>query len=403
MGNSLPGNNKIYGIMFGFSSISYYIVRNRTILKTNMYISRRRTLALLGGGFIAAAGAGATAFVTTRTPETALAPWQKAGSYQDPRKKALSYAILAPNPHNLQPWMVDLVGADTVILYRDPDRALPHTDPFSRQITIGLGCFLEQLRIAATLTGHRVDLNLFPEGEKGPVAVATFTLGTTPDPLAAQIMHRRSCKEPMQMTAIESTKVSALADYAKIITETDAVEQLRELTWDAWMVEAETPRTLKESVDLMRMGKAEINANPDGIDLGGPMLETLILLGVLSREAQLDPDSEASSSAISIYSKMLAATPAYAVITSSKNDRVSQINTGSEWLRLNLKTTELGLALHPVSQALQEYEEMTANFARAHQLLAGNGETVQMLGRLGYGPKVAQTPRWPLEAKLLNG
>ena len=205
------------------------------------------------------------------------------------------------------------------------------------------------------------------------------------------------------MTAIESTKVSALADYAKIITETDAVEQLRELTWDAWMVEAETPRTLKESVDLMRMGKAEINANPDGIDLGGPMLETLILLGVLSREAQLDPDSEASSSAISIYSKMLAATPAYAVITSSKNDRVSQINTGSEWLRLNLKTTELGLALHPVSQALQEYEEMTANFARAHQLLAGNGETVQMLGRLGYGPKVAQTPRWPLEAKLLNG
>ena len=367
-----------------------------------MSLSRRKTLALLGGGFIAAAGAGATAFVTTREPETALAPWQAAGSYQEPRKNALSYAILAPNPHNLQPWMVELVGTDTVILYRDPDRALPHTDPFSRQITIGLGCFLEQLRIAATQTGHRVNLNLFPEGETGPVAIATFTPGATLDPLASQMMHRRSCKEPMQMTAIESAKVSALENYANIVTEANTVDQLRELTWDAWMVEFETPRTLKESIDLMRIGKAEINANPDGIDLGGPMLESLMLLGVLTREAQLDPDSEASRSAISIYSEMMAATPAYAVITSANNDRVSQIDAGSEWLRLNLKTTELGLALHPVSQALQEYEEMKSNFARAHQLLAGNGETVQMLGRLGYGPRIARTPRWPLEAKLLN-
>jgi hypothetical protein len=79
-----------------------------------MDISRRRTLAILGGGFIAAAGIGATTFVTTRRPTKALVPWQNAGHYDDPRKNALSYAILAPNPHNLQPWMVDLTDTDTV-------------------------------------------------------------------------------------------------------------------------------------------------------------------------------------------------------------------------------------------------------------------------------------------------
>jgi len=368
-----------------------------------MNLSRRKTLAVIGGGFIAAAGIGATAFVTSRRPQVALAPWEKAGKYEDPRKNALSYAILAPNPHNLQPWMIDLADPDTVILYRDPDRELPHTDPFSRQITIGLGCFLEQLKIAATLTGHQVELDLFPAGEQGPVAIARFIKGAKIDPLAAQMMDRRSCKEPFEMVPIEPGKVTELADYATIISDSKTVDQIRKLSWDGWMIEAETPRTLKESVDLMRLGKAEINANPDGIDLGGPMLETLMLMGVLTREANLDPDSQASRSAFAIYSEMLAATPAYAVLTSAANDRGSQIETGAAWLRLNLKTTELGLSLHPISQALQEYPEMAEIYAQMHALLAGDGETVQMLGRLGYGPVVGETPRWPLEAKLING
>jgi hypothetical protein len=390
--------------------INLILIRYRTTLYefelNNINImnkSRRKTLALIGGGFIAAAGIGTTAFVTTRRPNTALAPWQNAGSYDDPRKNALSYAILAPNPHNLQPWMVDLTGTDTVALYRDPERNLPHTDPFSRQITIGLGCFLEQMKIAATQTGHDVGLELFPAGENGPVAIARFSTSATPDPLAAQLLDRRSCKEPYQMTAIDASRLSALETYADIVTESEMVEKLQSLTWEAFQIEMATPRMLRESAELMRIGKQEINASPDGIDIGGPMLETLMLLGILPREALMDPDSEATQSFLSSYKNMLMSTPAYAVITSAKNDRLSQVAAGAAWLRLNLKTTELGLALHPVSQALQEYDEMAKLYDRSHELLAKDGETVQMLGRLGYGPLTKPAPRWPLEAKLLNG
>ena len=63
----------------------------------------------------------------------------------------------------------------------------------------------------------------------------------------------------------------------------------------------------------------------------------------------------------------------------------------------------MGLSLHPVSQALQEYPEMAAHYAQAHELLAQEGHTVQMLGRVGYGPDIPRTPRWPLEAKLTRG
>jgi hypothetical protein len=44
---------------------------------------------------------------------------------------ALSFALLAPNHHNRQPWIVDLGAAHTVTLYADTGRLLPETDPFS--------------------------------------------------------------------------------------------------------------------------------------------------------------------------------------------------------------------------------------------------------------------------------
>jgi hypothetical protein len=45
---------------------------------------------------------------------------------------------------------------------------------------------------------------------------------------------------------------------------------------------------------------------------------------------------------------------------------------------------------------------MAAHYARAHELFAAPGETVQMLGRVGYGPTIGPSPRWPLETRLAN-
>jgi hypothetical protein len=370
-------------------------------MEMKMTVSRRKALGIIGGGTILAATAGTALFATTRTPTKALAPWTAAGTYDEPRRRALSYAILAPNPHNRQPWQVDLGTAETVTLYRDKTRDLPHTDPYSRQLTIGLGCFLELMAIAASQTGHRVDLDLFPDGENGPVAHARFSDGGKPDPLFAQVLMRRSCKEPFKDKPVPSAIAGELAPFADIITDPQRVATVRKLTLDAWKLEAFTPRTMKESVDLMRFGKREINANPDGIDLGGAFLEALMVAGVLSREEQMDTGSTGFKEGIRIYDEMLSATTAYAVITTPDNTRQDQIEAGRRWLRLNLMTTALGLALHPVSQALQEFPEMAPHYATAHKLLAEPGETVQMLGRLGYGPTVDKSPRWPLETRIL--
>ena len=367
-----------------------------------MAVSRRRFISLVGGGVVVAAGAAAGGFVATRTPADPLAPWSAAGGYADPRMRALSYSILAPNPHNRQPWVAELTGGDGLTIWRDKTRNLPHTDPFDRQLTIGMGCFLELLRMAAAEDGRAVDTMLFPEGEDGPVARIAFLDGGRSDPLFAHVMDRHTNREAYEDRPLPAGADAALSEHAEIVTAADRVAALRALTVAAMTVEFETRRTYMESVELMRLGKAEINANPDGIALGGPFLEALMIAGLLTREGLAEEGGSAMQMGLDMQKEGLNATPAFGVITTPGNARADQIEAGRRWLRLHLAATGLGLAMQPVSQALQEYPEMALLYARVHGLLAKPGETVQMLGRIGYGPKAGPSPRWPVETRLRN-
>ncbi|MEQ9259333.1 MAG: twin-arginine translocation pathway signal protein [Roseovarius sp.] len=378
-------------------------------------MKRRHFLALAGGGVILAAGG----FALTRTPHAALAPWAEAGAprYDDPRLNALSHAILAPNPHNRQPWLVELEGSDGVTLRFDTSRQLPHTDPFDRQLTIGLGCFLELMRMAAAANGYRAEMETFPEGhsEEGldtrPVARARFTADSAlePDLLWPHVPARRSNKEPFDTTrpvpqpALD--RILAEATEATPMGGTVAPQEVqawRALTEDALRIEIETPRTYQESVDLFRIGKREINANPDGIDFSGPLFEALHLTGQFTRETALDTSSAAYIQGIDAVLENCRTATGHVWMVTPTNTRDDQLAAGATWLRANLAATREGLSFQPLSQALQEYPEMAAHYRTVHERLAPDGGTVQMLSRLGYGPEVQVSPRWPLEAKLVT-
>jgi hypothetical protein len=380
-------------------------------------MNRRKFIAVLGGGVVFAASA-ATAFLSTREPTHAYEPWRNAGQdSSDVRKFALSYAILAPNPHNRQPWMVDLTDDNKVTLYVDTKKLLPHTDPLNRQITIGLGCFLEVLVMAAAERGYRVELQFFPDGssEQGltsaPVAIATFIADTTvtADALFKTVLSRRSLKEPFDMnrpvpkSAIESIAAAGRHNTAIAASnEATSVAELRQLTAKALQIEIDTPRTYKESVDLFRIGKAEVEANPDGIDFSGPLFEALALIGQFNREIVLDVNSSAYQQGVAAVLENATSAMAHVWMITKTNTREDQIAAGRDWVRVNMAATAQGVGFQPLSQALQEYPEMAELYAQVHQRFASEGGTVQMLSRLGYGPEVSTSPRWPLETKLIK-
>ncbi|MEQ9814748.1 MAG: hypothetical protein RLO50_18370 [Azospirillaceae bacterium] len=387
-----------------------------------MSLTRRTTLALLGGGVIVAADLLRARRVLAQSGGDPTAPWFSAGTGEtEPRRRALAYAILAPNPHNRQPWQVALEGDDTLVLTCDPGRRLPETDPFDRQITIGLGCFTELLALAAAEQGLAAEITPFPEGEPAPrldgrpVARIRFVPGGAADPLFRHVLDRRSNKAPYAMdrpVAPESIGlIAGAAIHGTAIdgsVAADRVAAIRELAINGMALEMKTPETAMESVDLLRIGEAAVTANPDGIDLTGPMIEDLAQRGILTRDA-LAAEVESGNQG-PLYGQMMHftiepmhATPAYLWQTSASNTRREQFDAGRDYVRLNLAATGLGLALHPQSQTLQEFAAMAPLRAEMAALLAGgSGRTVQMLCRLGYGPEVPPSPRWPAETRIIT-
>ena len=271
--------------------------------------------------------------------------------------------------------------------------------------------------MAASKDGYRVDLKLFPEGnspnalDSRPIAIATFVKdpAVSGDPLFAHVLDRRSLKEPYDLTRSVSSQAlnrikSAAARGSKVdaSNEKTSVDALRKLTHEALAIEVDTPRTYMESVDLFRIGKTEIEANPDGIDLSGPLIESLHFLGAMSRESLLDTTSTTYAEGRKAVLENTDTAMAHIWQVSSSNSRENQINSGRDWVRLNLAATKEGIGMQPLSQALQEYPEMKSIYKQAHKMLAPDGGTIQMLARLGFAPPVAQSPRWPLEAKILK-
>jgi hypothetical protein len=384
-------------------------------------LSRRNAILAAGGAALALVG-GPVAWRVTRLPETAYRPWAEAGKARaDVRLEVLSYAILAPNPHNRQPWMIRLVGADIVEITCDLERRLPETDPFDRQITIGFGAFVELASMAAAELGIRLDVAAFPDGEPEPrldsrvIARLSFVkdASVAKDPLFAQVLNRRSSKVPYDMArAVPADLLQQIARAAGNGTRfghTNAPERVAALNVmgkNSATLEFTTPHTWIETVHLMRIGATELDQTPDGVGLSGPLIEAAKLTGQISREQMADMSGSAYKTGFERYMKRFDATPAYIWQITQSNTRRDQISTGRDWVRANLKATALGLSLNPVSQALQEYKEMDALFKQAHVSLGvatGGGlnePRVQMLGRIGYGPVVKATHRWPVESKL---
>lgn len=374
----------------------------------------RRGLLKIGAASITVLGVGSVAWWNTRSPTAAYAPWAIAGkSFGDPRLDALAYAILVPNPHNRQPWKVALKNDLGLSLYCDLERRLPETDPFDRQITIGLGCFLEALRMAAGNKGYSLKVDTFPEGEpdsrldQRPIAHVEFIKGDEiKDPLFEQMLLRHTHRFDYDTKREISPEVfqSLLKDAgAKGSIDPTLRNTLRTQAWAAMKVELTTPRTVTESALLTRFGKEEIITNPDGLSMTGPMFELMNKVGFLTQEAMKDPNSSAMQSGFASIEARMATAMGYVWLDSDGNSRAAQLNAGKQWLRLHLKATELGLVMQPLSQALQEFPEMHVNYQQLHSLLKINSPArVQMFGRIGYAKFEGPSPRWPLDTIFIR-
>lgn len=384
-------------------------------------MDRRTFIRLVGGGVIVAAGA-SSAGCSSGVPPDAVAAWNGPGAEPDLRRWVLAHAILAPHSHNLQSWLVDLRTPGEIVLRVDRERLLPQTDPFSRQIVMSQGTFLELLDLASRERGHRAEVTLFPEGTFGPDTVddrpvARIRLVPDPavakDPLFAQVLRRhtnRNAYDPLR--PVPAAAWAAMAEAVQphplrfgFVSADDAaaLERHRAIAREAWRIELVTPRTMLESYRWLRIGASEIAEHRDGISITNPMLVVLDRVGLFDRTKAPAPDDRAVTSQIRDFDARIASTPAFLWMTSDGNDRVTQIAAGRAYARVQLAATAHGVVMHPLQQALQEYAEQARPYADIHALVgaARPAQTVQMWARAGFAEPVGPAPRRGVDAHIV--
>jgi hypothetical protein len=390
-------------------------------------MNRRNFIRLAGGGAVAAALL-PTAGCSSQLPDAAVAAWRGPDDGLELRRWALSYAMLAPNAHNRQPWLADLREPGVIVLRVDRERLLPHTDPNHRQIMISQGTFLEGLVQALGARGQVAVVELVPAGEPGantlddrPVARVTWrpaAAGDRTDPLFGQMLRRQTAKvdydtaRPVAPAMIEALgSAMPLNDSHGLqfggTVSSPLLADLRTLAMDAALVEMRTERTVMESQRLMRVGPEEIALHRDGISLNAPMVRVLDAVGLFDRSSAPAEGSAAMKAMVERYQGLTTTAMGFLWLSSDTaanaaagRTRSAEVAAGRAYLRLHLKATEMGLQMHPLSQALQEFSEMREHHARVHQLTTGGPaerRTVQMLCRLGHAADQPHTPRRALE------
>jgi hypothetical protein len=384
---------------------------------------RRNFIRLTTGGVIAAATVGTAGLsgCAQTMPAEATEAWRGPApelATTDVRRWLLSYAILAPHSHNLQSWIADLRTPNEIVLRCDLKRLLPETDPLSRQIMMSHGTFLEMLDLAAKERGLRADITLFPEGAFDPDRLDTRPVARihlTPDasvqkdPLFAQILLRHTNRSVYDISrAVPATAWQAMAaavdphtlNFGHVgMEQAEILSAHRKIAADAWRIELTTPRTIMESFDVLRVGADEIAQHRDGLSLLDSKVVWLNRLGLFNRSQAPAPDDYATTSQISTFGKNLDSTPGFLWMVTEGNDRVTQVNAGRAYARVQLAATAQGLVMQPLSQALQEYAEQKTPYADIHTLVGAQqpGKTVQMWARVGYAPAVSPSPRRRLE------
>jgi hypothetical protein len=229
------------------------------------------------------------------------------------------------------------------------------------------------------------------------------------DPLFAQILRRhtnRSAYDLKRAVPVEAWQAMQEAAAPQALRfghvgagQAEALAVHRRIAAQAWRIELTTPRTLMESYKVLRVGAAEIAAHRDGLTLLDPMVVLLNRVGLFDRSKAPGPDDYASTSQIKDFGKKLDSTPGFLWIVTEGNDRVTQVNAGRAYARVQLAATAHGLAMQPLSQALQEYPEQRLPYTLIHQLAGAThaGNTVQMWARVGFAPVVEPAPRRRLQ------
>ncbi|WP_432062511.1 Acg family FMN-binding oxidoreductase [Streptomyces sp. S1] len=309
-------------------------------------------------------------------------------------------AVTAPSMHNAQPWrFVHRADTDTVELYGDPAREMPRADPDRRALHLGCGAALFGLRVAAAHQGLGAEVRLLPDPED-PWHLADVRLdgavGTDEDLAALRpaLAERHTSRFPfteerVPTEILDGLRAAALLEGCRLVVPGDwHTEAVMGLVHASEMFEAADARVRAEIAAWTRTGAAGEDARTEGIPsyaLGPRQYD------VTSPVRDFDPPRRVPERGAARFER----DPQIALLGTAGDTPREWLAAGQALQRVLLRATLDGLATSLTSQPL-EWPELRP---LARDPLSTTG-FVQMVIRVGYGPRGRATPRRPVSEVL---
>lgn len=295
-------------------------------------------------------------------------------------------AARAPSSHNTQPWMLTLHSAQRWQLRLDPSRRLGVVDPHEREAWISVGAFGTTLEASAAARGLHLDFAGIDSAD-GSVDITTAS-ATSDSAWLASLRSRRCLRRDLGAVAVDPALWQAAPDYASLRCQflpfpDDAARLISQRTLEAESVQQGMDAVWQELADWIRWSAAAERRQPTGLTPAAMELPLAVRLWVAAsygREEVMAQDFRLRS--LQQCRQYVGEGAGWLVIATTADDRAAWLSAGRCLQRAWLQATRLGLAVHPMSQAL-EVPALRSDLARH----LGLGH-LQLLLRIGKPPRL---------------
>lgn len=324
-------------------------------------------------------------------------------SFKEPVLKGISLGSNAPNPHNTQAWKFKILSDKSMLFFVDEQRLLTATDPTTRQIHIGCGCFLECIKLGMLDYDYETHITYFPNGQylnknigQLPVAEIEFVKKeTTKNSLSKYIFDRKTSRVQYKNDKITASQFQKIINLIKpkktfinLINDSKQLNELLPTLANGMNIETNTYRTHEESRKWFRENDTKIQEKRDGINLAGGGITGIkkwfAEIKLKGLEKEVWHEKKMNASVLENHLEKVLATKAIITIKTNSNNFIDWVYAGEEYLKLQLACTKYNYYLHPLSQVLQEFEEMKVLRTKFEKQMAlKNDEKIQMVVRIG--------------------